>query len=487
MIDLKTFTWPKRSRLTSVLAMTLDGSRLEGLVLRRINGSVQVQTPFSVALSLDPLTNAPELVGREIRNHLDALQVHERHCVVGLPLKWALTAHIDVPELPEGDVASFLHLEAERSFPCDLETLHVGASRATSAGKQQAFMAGVPRNHIAILEQVLHAAKLKPVGFSLGIAALQPPAESQPAEGVLALVIGDSHVGLQITSGGGIVALRTLEGAIETVGGQKTLKADLVAREARITLGQLSAEQRDPVKSIRVFGPRDLARELVDELDLRLESMGLKAEAVTRYGAHDFEFSLPPEAPVSAAFSLAGLALSGRKPVFDFLPPKVTAWQQMSARYASGKLRTVLAAAGGVGLLVGGLFFVQQVQLWNCQRQWARISAQVTELQGLNDKIRQYRPWSDDSVRGLSILRGLTKAFPEDGSVTAKTIEIRELSTVTCTGTAQSYQALLKTVAKLRAVSEIGEAVNLGPTRGQAPALQFSLTLTWNPGGQHAN
>ena len=45
---------------------------------------------FSVSLSLDPLTADPELVGREIRNHLDAAGVRERHCIVAVPLKWAL-------------------------------------------------------------------------------------------------------------------------------------------------------------------------------------------------------------------------------------------------------------------------------------------------------------------------------------------------------------------------------------------------------------
>jgi hypothetical protein len=52
-------------------------------------------------------------------------------------------------------------------------------------------------------------------------------------------------------------------------------------------------------------------------------------------------------------------------------------------------------------------------------------------------KIKQYRPWYDESARSLSILRQLTQAFPEDGVVTAKTLEIREANLVTCTGTAR--------------------------------------------------
>ena len=39
----------KRKRLTSLLGLTLDGSRLEGVVLRRTNGSLQLHQTFSVS------------------------------------------------------------------------------------------------------------------------------------------------------------------------------------------------------------------------------------------------------------------------------------------------------------------------------------------------------------------------------------------------------------------------------------------------------
>ena len=234
-IALPNLMAPKRSRLTTVLGLVLDGSRLEGLVLRRTNGYFQVQKSFSVSLSLDPLTNDPQLVGREIRNHLDAAQIRERHCIVGLPLKWALTRQIEVPPMPEADIATFLQIEAERGLPCDVQTLHLTSSRCqTASGKPHVLMAGIPKNHLAALEQSLGSAKLKPLSFSLGITALQPAGAAQDG-GVLALAIGESQVALQITSGGGIAALRALEGALEPQAGQRVLDADLVAREARIT------------------------------------------------------------------------------------------------------------------------------------------------------------------------------------------------------------------------------------------------------------
>jgi hypothetical protein len=475
-----------RQHPSGMLGLALDGSRLDGVALRRTNGALHVQQSFSVSLSLDPLTNDPELVGREIRNHLDAVGVRERHCLVGLPLKWALTTHVEVPELPEADLASFLQIEAERAFPCDVQTLQVATSQSQApAGKQHATLVGIPKNHLAALEQTLRAAKLKPISFSLGITALQPPG-AETSNGVMALAVGESNVALQITVGGGVAALRALEGALEVEGGQRTLRADLVAREVRITLGQLPADLREAVRRIRVFGQRDFAQQLVDELELRLESTALKVEAVGRYAVSDFRVQLPPDAVVSPAFSLVAGRLANRHVPFEFLLPKLSPMQQMAARYSSGKLRTALSAAAAIGLVAGGLFFFQQCQLWRLGSQWTKMRATVGQLEGLQEQIRQYRPWFDESVRGLAILRCLTEAFPEDGSVTAKTVEIRDLSAVTCTGTAKSYPALLKIVEQLRTRPQVPE-VNLGPTRGQSPALQFTFNFQWSEGGKNAN
>ncbi len=189
----------KRKKLNSLLGLALAGSRLEGVVLRRADGGLQVQQSFSATLTLDPLTAAPELVGREIRNHLDAAGVRERHCVLGLPVKWALTAHTELPPLPEADAASLLQMETERGFPCDVATLHLASSRCPLAeGKQHVLMVGIPRTHITALELALAAAKLKPVSFGFGLTALQPPvaerAVARPVAGGAAVQRGTGAV-----------------------------------------------------------------------------------------------------------------------------------------------------------------------------------------------------------------------------------------------------------------------------------------------------
>ena len=475
----------RRKKLTSLLGLALDGSRLEGVVLRRTNGSLQLQQALSVTLSLDPLTAAPELVGREIRNALDAAGVRERRCVVGVPLKWTLTARTELPPLPEADAASLLQLEAERGFPCDTATLRLVNSRCPlPAGKQHVTLAGIPNSQLAALEQVLAAAKLKPVSFSPGLLALQTPA-TETSNGVLALAIGESQVSLQITCGGGVAALRALEGAIENEGSRRTLHTGVVAREARITLGQLPDELRESVRRIRIFGPRDLAQQLADEMELRFEPMGLSVEVVTAYSPDEFGVQLPPEASVSPAFSLAARLLAGQAPVFEFLPPKPTAWQQITTKYSSSRLRSAGAVAAGVVVIAGGLFLIQESQLMRLRSQWSAMSAKAGELDGLQQQIRQYRPWFDDSFHSLAILRQLTTAFPEDGAVTAKTVEIHEGNVVNCSGTARDNAALLRTLSQLRAADGV-TGLKVDQIRGKSP-MQFTFDFHWGKGGGNEN
>jgi Tfp pilus assembly protein PilN len=482
MSNILKINFRKSKRLTTLLGLTLDGSRLEGAVLRRTNGSLQLLQSFSATLTLDPLTAAPELVAREIRNQLDAAGVRVRDCIVGVPLKWALTGQTELPQLAAADAASLLQIEAEKSFPCDVATLRMADSRcALPGGRQYVTIAGISNSQLATLEQVLTAAKLKLAGITLGLSALQPPGVEN-SNGVLALVVGESHVGLQITAGGGIAALRALEGAIENEGSRRSLNAGLVSRETRVTLGQLPAELRATVKRIRIFGPRELAQPLADEMELRFEPGGLRVEVVSAYAPGEFGVQLPLDASLSAAFSLAARRLAGQAAPFEFLLPKPTLLQQFSAKYASGKLKTVGAIAAGVLVILGGLFMYQQVQLMLLNSQWKKMEAKVTELDRLEQNIQQFHPWFDDSFISLSILRQLTLAFPEDGVVTAKTIEIHDGDVVTCTGIAQSQAALLRTLGQLRGMDGVTQ-IKVESIRGKAP-MQFTFDFHFGNGRQ---
>jgi hypothetical protein len=470
---------------STILGLAFDAGRLEGVVVRRSNGSLQVQKTFSVPLALNPLTGDPELVGRELRNHLDQNGIRERRCVVGLPLSWALTVQTKVPDLPDADLASFLEIEAERGFPYGPETLAVCHSLYRPAGGERtATLVAIPRNHLAQLEKGLRAAQLRPVSFTLGIAALQN-ADTESSQGVMALAIGESSVDLQLTFGGGIVALRSLDGSSEADGVQKRPYADLVAREIRITLGQLPAELRGALRKIRLFGRGEFAQRFAADITLRSEAMGLKVELVKDYPPDEFTSHYPAGTKVAAALSLAARHLTAGRPRLEFLPPKTSSWQQLTTRFSSKKLAWAGAIAGSAALLVAGAFLIQQWQLSRYQSRWSAMGPKVKELDDMQQQIKKFRPWFDDSFRSLSILRKLTEAFPEDGVVSARSFEIRELSAVSCSGVARDNQAFLKMLDHVRATKQVGN-LKVDQVRGKTP-LQFTFNFQWGEGGRNEN
>jgi hypothetical protein len=470
-----------RQKGASLLGLALDGNRLEGVVVRRTNGSVAIAKSFACSLSLDPLKDDPALVGREIRKQLDAAGIRDRRCAVGLPLNWAMTLTTALPDLPENDLASYLDITAERGFPLSPGALLLAHSRfQVASDNPAATLVAVPREHVAHLESALRAAQLRPISFSLGIAALQPP-EAGSSEGVLALFSGETSIALQVTAGGGVAVLRIIEDAFELEGAGHRLQVDHLIRELRITLGQLPASIRQSIRRLRVFGQTQAAAGLITQLAPRLAELGLRAEGVSQYAPGTFQFQLPSDHAVSPALSLALRHLSGEKPLLEFLPPKISPWRQFQTRYPAGRLAYAGAAAGAVLLLTLVAFLVQQGQLMRWQSQWTAMEPDVAQLESMQRDIQAYRPWFDESFRCLSILQRLTESFPEQGSVTAKTVEIRPTSVV-CTGTAQDSPALLQTLDRLRGSSGI-DSIQVEQMRGTSP-LQFTFNFQWTDGGR---
>jgi Tfp pilus assembly PilM family ATPase len=465
----------------SLLGLAFGAGRLEIVVARRTNGSVDIRKSLTASLSLDPLTNAPELVGREIRKHLDEAGIKEKHCAVCVPLGWVMTLQEQLPDLSDEDIDSFLQIEAERKFPYSIDSLMVARSDfRTKDGTRYATLMAVSREHVSRLDNVLRAAQLRPVTFSLGISSL--PGATDESENVLALMPGESSIALQVSCGAGVAMLRTIDGAFEQVGRERELQMDQVVREIRITLGQLPAGIQDSLRTVRVFGGNQTATDVADALQDRLEPLGLKVARVGQHETGEFGVRLPAGTAISPALSVAVRRLTGRETGFEFLPPKISAWQQLNARYSSRKLVLAGSTAGAIAAVVLLVFLVQQFQLWRWESRWTEIEPQVAAVDEIQEKIKTYRPWYDESARSLSVLRRLTEAFPEDGTVSAKMVEFRQPAKVTCSGTARDNEAFLKMRDRLSAAPEITSVH--GETRGASP-VEFTLSFNWsNQGAQ---
>jgi hypothetical protein len=293
-------------------------------------------------------------------------------------------------------------------------------------------------------------------------------------------------VGLQITCNNGVAILRSLDGAIEVEGAQRWIDADAMAREVRVTLGQLPMEMRGSIRHAHLFGRSDLAQRLASEIRPKLEAMRMLVETLSTYPSNAFRSQFPANTTVSPELSAAARFLTGVYTPFEFLPPKVSAWQQITSRISSRKLGSVAAVAAVILLVVGGAIGWQQWELSRLRSQWVGMSREVTELEETQQKIRRFRPWFDESLPSLSILRRVTESFPVEGTIWAKTLEIRNQSQVICSGTTRNSPAFTKALDQLRTAPEVSN-VSVDSVRGNSPAMQFTFNFQWNPGGRSEN
>jgi hypothetical protein len=191
----------------------------------------------------------------------------------------------------------------------------------------------------------------------------------------------------------------------------------------------------------------------------------------------DIQILPTPPPPESSLVRLARLA-ANESPVFpQFLAPSVPTWRRWMDRYASRKLAGSGIAAATVLTLLIGAFALQQFQLWRWNQRWSAVASKVTELDRIQQDLRQYRPFYDDSQRVLTVLLRLTQAFPEDGAVSAKSVELRGSTNVICTGAAQDRQALLRALEQLRQAPEVSD-LKLEQLRGRTP-LEFTFNFQW--------
>jgi hypothetical protein len=425
----------------------------------------------AATLSLDLLHPETELIGRELKNHLDAGGIGERTCVIAVPASWVMSQHTKLPELAAADVDSFLQLEAEKGFPCDTAQLQIARSVQQAGGTTFVTQLAVRKEQLNHLAEVAKAAGLKPVSFSLGLAAL-PGVIAPAAEGRITVAVEAHGAVLIASAGGGIAAFRTCEATIESEAGEKVVNGGAIARELRITYEQVPAELRGSVRQLRLCGDEPLVRQLAERLRDWAKEAGL---AIETGGA------LEEPLPALVARSVATQWLDPHGARVEFLAPRPTQLQLLVARYNAKRLGTTLAAAGAVFVLVMLVFLWQEFRVVSLRTQWAGMQQQVTTLKTVESKIRDNRAWYDRSLPDLRILASVTRCFPENGSLTARTVTVQKTdtaTTVSISGTAREDRALLQTQDSLRKLKEIS-GLKLENISGKVPTKQFTLTFRW--------
>jgi hypothetical protein len=456
-------------------------------VVRMSGGRPEILKSCQADLAIDLLSGAPDLAGQEIRTRLDEAGIREKRCVVCIPLKWALTMQTPLPDLPEEDLASFVRLQAEKALPFAPQDLILAESRYQCPGeKRSATVAALPANRLATLENVLRAAGLRPVSIMFGVSTL---VDETAVPNSIALLLSGSSVELEIRAGSGAAALRSLEEAIGNDAEESRFDADMIARQLRITLGNLPQSFHGAVSTIRIFGPEGLCRALAAELGEAIRPLGLSVEVPGPEGMGFAPGAGAPGQPFPwVAAPAAARRLAGRPPEFEFLPRRPTRWERtMGMFHGRGVMRMVAAAGCFVGLIVL-VFAIQYVRLARLESQWQALEPKSTQMEAVQKNVRDYRTWFDTGAPSLTITTRLVSAFPEDGKVWATAVSIKNRSEVTCAGNASSdrdWQTLLTKLRNTKGIAKL-QVLQVIQVKGGTP-MQFQLRYTDTIGEGNGN
>lgn len=449
----------------SILGLAFEGRALSLCLMQRRGGQPQIEKTLKAPLTLDPLSSDPELIGREIRNHLDAAGIRERNCAVCLPLSWVLMAHTDLPDLTGEDLDSYISLQVERAFPFAPEDLSIATSYVRPIeGQGQATVIAISKNTINSLQNVFKAAGLKPVFFTLGVGTVPKTTDAA------ILIANDGGLDLAVFQGGGYAVIRSFDEALENGPEGMEWDTELVAQQLRISLGRLPHSMRSALRRVLVYGNPAHTGELIAGLQPALAALHLDVQEAKHA-------NLGPGIPSgqwTPAAAAAADCLLRQELSFDFLPPHIGKLKQLASKISA---RGALYLGGGGVLLVlvlGTLFFMQSQQLSTLEAKWKAMDPRVKKVENIQKKVRTFHPWFDPSAASLRIALGLVTAFPEEGTVWAKSVEIKDLSEVNITCNAISERNRQMLLASLRKIPEIKD-VALGTTR----LNQFSLKFHW--------
>jgi len=449
----------KRFRTRSMLAITLESGGMVASVVRTDEGSGEPARSVSIAVGSESVLRDPKHAGQELAAALEGAGIRERQCVVCVPAGWVLTASTDLPEVAEDDLRGYLELQAEQEFAMPASELRLGFCAYTlPSGQRRATLAALSARKLEAVEQMLQVGNRRATSISLALdrCMFRP-------EAMLHFLTNGNHTDVVVTAGGGVAGLRSLAGPV--TGSDVAFDAGAFCREVRITLGRLPETVRQQVRHAEFDGPA--AQELCGETRVNLLGMGI--EAAARVG---------PET-AGAGVETALRKLQAESIPFEFVVPETKRWQAMLQRFDTAGRRRLLIAAGVLVALPLLALFVRARMESHLQAQWDDMSDEAAELDGIQQKIHQFRPWFDPTPQGVQLLESLVSAFPAQGDVWTKSIQVGEGYKVTCTGFARTQPGLMTLLGQLRGRPDVTE-LQVQQIRGENP-IQFALTYQWEP------
>lgn len=457
----------KLRRHNSLIGISVEPDRVAICRLRRQGKSAELLESFNAPIPTPAFRDDPVQAGHELRRHLQASGIRGSRCAVCVPLSWAITSELDLPDLSETDMDSLAELEAQKRFPLPPDELRLAVARNRDGHvPRRGLLVGVPAEHLSNVETVLKAARLHPVSITFGMAAL---AQEAPEPHCLLVHVGQGVVDLAIVCDGAITTLRNLLWQVDSSATDAHARIREIAQQIRITLGQLSQEQRGLLRTAVLYFDDGWPEEALASFQDALSRMGLNIVL----GSHSAWDQAPQTCLALAA--CAKHTLLGLPAVVDLAVKRTARLQSAAARLSARWFRWVVGVPTVLVMCLASAFVWQDRRLARLERAWDEAAPRVQEAQAIQDNVRKYRSWYDDSIPSLAAPKHLASSFPEEGVVWLKSLQVKDRTMATCSGSARTREDWMRVMSKLGKNRDIND-LKVVQARGSGP---FTFTVTF--------
>jgi hypothetical protein len=371
---------------------------------------------------------------------------------------------LTVPDISPEDRKGFIQIQAEQQLPLPLSEIHLATHEFQIGNQNHALVVGLRKDTVSKLNEAVIANGFQVASITVDIAGVVDHAVdgNDSLAGSCQLIQGQSSLTMVTHAEGGPTGVRHFH---LTNGG---IDAATLERELRITLGQFPQSSQRQLTTLRTAKLPGVSSDQHVPISEHQLMAGLKVVEGTK--------TSDLFVPIASSFFLKGAS------PLEFLPSRTSRFGKMYGQFNSQ--RNLWVGSMSVVALTAIAFLSQFFQLDELQTNWNGMKEKVADVETVQGKIREFRPWFDPSVPvpSLTTARAITRAFPPTGEIWLKQLSIRDDSKITATGSSRDQNSLLATLVKLRSTSGISN-LELKSQQGSNPNISFSFEFDWNPAG----
>jgi Tfp pilus assembly PilM family ATPase len=403
-----------------------------------------VPTAASAAPQLSDAERA-RLLGGWLQRRLRERKVSTKQVLGCLPREQSVVRQIEVPDVPDSELADIVRLQAETKISSSLEKLLLdfvavpkkrtdqpaaaGAATQPLPMERTVLMATVPKEFAGRLQSMFKAAELEPVSFGLSsLASLEIVTRADqkrgfsPDETSLVLLRHDNRLEISLLRQRSLLFTHAAQLGVENEG--EAIQATLAeVSRSFVALQRMLGGAK--LARAWVFGPRDKTQPLCVALKQRLDCDVEPLEPLTELG---LKIDEPDPDANNACFAgpLGMLLAASERTVeqLDFLNPRKSVPKMDQRKVRAG---IIAAAAATVLIAIGAGSLIWQSSLKN---EIAEKQQTLNELNEFNNRGKPaveaagiIRLWQMRNLNMLDQTRELNVALPGTDRIYLKNLQ----------------------------------------------------------------